>query len=446
MFGKVLSHVGSFTNIRGGDAYPGLIRKTGKKAIRAYLQDGKKDLVNAYGNWPQANLEMAAALKSQGYDYQFVMGEEGHNGRHGGVLLPESLSWLWAPEMEGGKPEAWQRDPTPLLTNFNNMYQPCVVETGGEWRYKMWFFGWSVDVANSDVPGADAIFHARSKDLQHWEVLTKGDAWDATMNPKLWQPILFASERWYDNWHNGDPSVVFKDGKYFMAYSTSGESFAKPVAGYPNDMVLAVMGATSDDGIHWQKTADPLLIRAGDSPDPKPEPERIGDFNRPSLLWDEGRWKLWFDYWIPGKGNCLGCAENAGDFTRPSGFQIAHDLAKPLLENWVNPEVIKIGGKYHAFGDPVGYPVKPEVPDAAKAWMSRQLCEAVSEDGIRWRRLGFIAPDADADACHVPQALVTTKDGRPWLYLFYATQIGFRRGDGRYHYEYDRIRAMRRPL
>ncbi|NCO89913.1 MAG: hypothetical protein GW880_01155, partial [Armatimonadetes bacterium] len=25
---------------------------------------------------------------------------------------------------EGG----WQRDPTPLLTNFDNMYQPCVVE------------------------------------------------------------------------------------------------------------------------------------------------------------------------------------------------------------------------------------------------------------------------------------------------------------------------------
>ena len=33
LFGKVLSHVGSFTNIRHGDQYPGLIRKTERKPI-----------------------------------------------------------------------------------------------------------------------------------------------------------------------------------------------------------------------------------------------------------------------------------------------------------------------------------------------------------------------------------------------------------------------------
>src|SRR5262245_13639360 len=33
-FGKVLSTIGSFTNIRGGDVYPGRIRKTAKKDIR----------------------------------------------------------------------------------------------------------------------------------------------------------------------------------------------------------------------------------------------------------------------------------------------------------------------------------------------------------------------------------------------------------------------------
>ncbi len=47
-FGKVLSHIGSFTNIRGGWAYPGLVRKTkGKpKPIKVYLQEGKDDLDN----------------------------------------------------------------------------------------------------------------------------------------------------------------------------------------------------------------------------------------------------------------------------------------------------------------------------------------------------------------------------------------------------------------
>lgn len=29
---------------------------------------------------------------------------------------------------------------------------------------------------------------------------------------------------------------------------------------HPNNMLLCVMGATSDDGIHWKKTDQPLLI------------------------------------------------------------------------------------------------------------------------------------------------------------------------------------------
>ena len=95
LFSKVLSHVGSFTNIQGGDAYPGMIRKTQKKPIRVFLQDGEGDLDNLHGSWPLANRQMAAALKFMKYDYQFVMGDGGHNGKHGGAILPESMKWLW---------------------------------------------------------------------------------------------------------------------------------------------------------------------------------------------------------------------------------------------------------------------------------------------------------------------------------------------------------------
>jgi enterochelin esterase family protein len=94
-FRKVLSHVGSFTNIRGGHVYPALIRKTEPKPIRVFLQEGENDLDNLHGNWPLANRQMAASLKFAGYDYEFVMGTEGHNGKHGGAILPESLRWLW---------------------------------------------------------------------------------------------------------------------------------------------------------------------------------------------------------------------------------------------------------------------------------------------------------------------------------------------------------------
>ena len=94
-FGKVLSHVGSFTNIRGGHVYPAIIRKTERKPIRVYLQDGAGDLDNPHGSWPLANQEMAASLKFAHYDYKFVYGSGAHNGIHGGVTLPDALRWLW---------------------------------------------------------------------------------------------------------------------------------------------------------------------------------------------------------------------------------------------------------------------------------------------------------------------------------------------------------------
>jgi predicted GH43/DUF377 family glycosyl hydrolase len=346
------------------------------------------------------------------------------------------LSWAYS-----ASAQPWQRDERSLLTNFDNMYNPCVVEVGGEYRYRMWFFGWAADHANKGIPGADAIFHARSKDLVNWEVWSRNHSWDATMDPEKWVPVLHASERWYEAWHVGDPSVVLKDGKYYMAYSATSKHFSKR-DGYPSTMVQCLMGAVSDNGIEWKKTDQPLMIRRQDTADPEPEPGRIGDFHRPTLRWSEGKWRLWFDYWLPGKGVCMGYAENSGAFTQASGFEIQHDLRTPLIADWPNPEVIQIGETYHSFSDPSGYPIEK----GESTWKSRQLREAVSQDGMTWKRLDFIPPDEDTDACHVPQALVTSLDGQRWLYLFYATQIGYARNDGQYHYQYDRIRVMRRLI
>jgi enterochelin esterase-like enzyme len=95
-FRKVLSHVGSFANIRGGDRYPGMIRKgNDKRPMRIFLQGGSNDLDNRHGNWPLGNQQMYAALKFRDYDVNFVYGEGGHNDNHGGAIMPESLRWLW---------------------------------------------------------------------------------------------------------------------------------------------------------------------------------------------------------------------------------------------------------------------------------------------------------------------------------------------------------------
>jgi enterochelin esterase family protein len=94
-FRKVVSHIGSFTNIRGGYVYPALVRKSEKKPLKVFLQDGKNDLDNQFGNWPLANQDMAASLKFAGYDFQFVLGEGTHSGKQGGAILPDTLRWLW---------------------------------------------------------------------------------------------------------------------------------------------------------------------------------------------------------------------------------------------------------------------------------------------------------------------------------------------------------------
>ena len=98
-FRKVLSTIGSFVNIRGGHNYPAWIRKTERKPLRVFLQDGSNDLNNLHGNWPLANQEMASALSFAGYDYKFVLGDGAHNSRHGGAILPDALRWLWRPAL-----------------------------------------------------------------------------------------------------------------------------------------------------------------------------------------------------------------------------------------------------------------------------------------------------------------------------------------------------------
>ncbi|MEE2636625.1 MAG: alpha/beta hydrolase-fold protein [Acidobacteriota bacterium] len=94
-FRKVVSHVGSFTNIRGGHVYPDLIRRSAPKPIRVFLQDGTHDLNLRFGNWWLANQQMADSFAFAGYDVKTAWGEGGHNLEHGGALFPDTMRWLW---------------------------------------------------------------------------------------------------------------------------------------------------------------------------------------------------------------------------------------------------------------------------------------------------------------------------------------------------------------
>ena len=52
--------------------------------------------MNIYGgSWWNANLTMLSALRWAGYEVENAWGEGGHNGKHGGAILPDAMRWLW---------------------------------------------------------------------------------------------------------------------------------------------------------------------------------------------------------------------------------------------------------------------------------------------------------------------------------------------------------------
>ena len=95
VFGKVISHCGSFVNIRGGHELASAVRRSEPKPLKVFLQTGQHDLDIVFGSWLRANRELAAALQYCGYTHQLVVGEGGHSLKHGGALLPDTLRWLF---------------------------------------------------------------------------------------------------------------------------------------------------------------------------------------------------------------------------------------------------------------------------------------------------------------------------------------------------------------
>jgi enterochelin esterase-like enzyme len=104
-FRKVLSLIGSFVNLRGGHAYADIVRKSEKKPIRIFLQDGRNDHrgrgrdgtapYDETRDWFLQNVRLMQALTERGYDLNYQWGIGRHSQKHGGAILPDILRWLW---------------------------------------------------------------------------------------------------------------------------------------------------------------------------------------------------------------------------------------------------------------------------------------------------------------------------------------------------------------
>ena len=94
-FGGVISHCGSFVDLRGGHLLAPAVRAAPRRATRVFLQTGERDLDIHFGNWCLATQTLASALDYRDYDFQLVVGEGGHSLAHGGAIFPDVLRWLF---------------------------------------------------------------------------------------------------------------------------------------------------------------------------------------------------------------------------------------------------------------------------------------------------------------------------------------------------------------
>jgi enterochelin esterase-like enzyme len=102
-FRKVISMVGSFVNLRGGDVYPERVLAGEKKPIRAFFQDGRNDNrgMGRGGNydprrdWFLQNVRLVEALTKKGYDVNYAWGIGLHGQKQGGAIFPDMMRWLW---------------------------------------------------------------------------------------------------------------------------------------------------------------------------------------------------------------------------------------------------------------------------------------------------------------------------------------------------------------
>lgn len=117
-FHKVLSLIGSYTNIRGGHAYAELVRESDPKDIRVYFQDGRNDNrgqrngeYDEKWDWYKQNVRLADAMIGKGYDINYTWGIGNHSPRHGGSILPDMMRWLWRDHSVNTDPaDATERD------------------------------------------------------------------------------------------------------------------------------------------------------------------------------------------------------------------------------------------------------------------------------------------------------------------------------------------------
>jgi predicted GH43/DUF377 family glycosyl hydrolase len=141
--------------------------------------------------------------------------------------------------------------PYEMWMDSGNLYAPTILKKDGQ--FWMWY-------GAQDSQGHDQICLAFSDD---------GIKWRRYEN----NPVIPVG----DNNHVNDPTVVVANGKFYMYYTCA-----------PEKEMDIIYLATSDDGIHWELHGE--VISTG----------KLGSWDslkvgRPSVIYEDGIFKVWFD-------------------------------------------------------------------------------------------------------------------------------------------------------
>ncbi|MFK7923789.1 MAG: alpha/beta hydrolase-fold protein [Bacteroidia bacterium] len=160
-FSRVLSTIGTYVGLRGGDEFPTLVRKSEPRPIRVFLEDGSNDLNIYAGDWWMANQDMLSALEWAGYENHHIWGDQGHNSQGARKILPEALVWLW---------EDYPQRPATHLDQYQGL--DLLIE-GEEW---VPLFAERQNIDQLTVDAGGTVFFSNLADSAIYYIDKKGEA------------------------------------------------------------------------------------------------------------------------------------------------------------------------------------------------------------------------------------------------------------------------------
>lgn len=244
-----------------------------------------------------------------------------------------------------------------------NVYAPDVLRDGD--GYQMWYGGQGRD-------GHDRVHLAKSDDGLRW-----------TRVPK--NPVIDVD----DENHVNDPSVVRVDDTYHMVFSVA-----------PRAEDDQIHSATSADGVHWTRHGAVIPFGAPGAWDSY----KVG---RPSLLHEDGRFRMWYDGTNsdPADRTRIGdpAARHVGLARSDDGAKWTPHAANPLVTHSGAVDVARVGD---------GYVMLAESGQGTR-WLT-------GDDGVRWQDRGALfansGDDYDRHGQVTPMAYV--EDGA-WVAVYF---------------------------